>query len=225
MNEVLDYSGPEDSDIFGYIARAIENRGYITNLFPLPELMVNNLFTHLLARDRNDFKIAGIGRALEHQVNPFVRTDEIIWVDKEGLASEGSPLRAYLDWMENLRLALNRRLFLGLFDYECHYARYDKGAFYKKHFDAFKANRNRVVSTILYLNPSWQAEDGGELVLYKPAGALEPDQEILETVQPLFGRMVIFLSEDFPHEVLPSNKPRYSLTGWFRLSSDPAKSF
>ena len=219
MNELPDYFDFDDTNVFNRIARAVETDGYISDLFPLPEPMVGSLFTHLLAQDRSGFKCAGIGRASDHQVNPFVRSDEIIWVDHEnGLASDGSPVQDYLEWMESLRLALNRRLFLGLFDYECHYARYDKGAFYKRHFDAFKTDRNRVISTVLYLNPAWQPGDGGELVLYKPSTPAEAEPEVLEVVQPLFGKMVIFLSEDFPHEVLLSNKPRYSLTGWFRLN-------
>lgn len=219
MNELPDYSDFDDASVFSRIARAVETCGYITDLFPLPEPLVGSLFTHLLGRDRSEFKSAGIGRALDHQVNPFVRSDEIIWLDPEnGLASDGAPLRFYLEWMENLRRALNRRLYLGLFDYECHYARYDKGAFYKRHFDAFKTERNRVISTVLYLNPAWQPGDGGELVLYKPSTRAEVEPEALEVVQPLFGKVVIFLSEDFPHEVLLSNKPRYSLTGWFRLN-------
>jgi SM-20-related protein len=66
--------------------------------------------------------------------------------------------QAFLAWMETVRLGLNQRLFLGLFDYECHYASYAPGAFYKKHFDTFKnqinpAQPNRVLSTVLYLNP------------------------------------------------------------------------
>ena len=219
MSEIFDYSDLDDTSVFNRIACAVEMHGYIADLSPLPEPTVGNLFAHLLAQDRSEFKSAGIGRASDHQVNPFVRSDEIIWVDHEnGLASDGSPLQHYLDWMENLRWALNRRLYLGLFDYECHYARYDKGAFYKRHLDAFKTDRNRVISTVLYLNPGWQPGDGGELVLYKSSTLSEAEPELLEVVQPLFCKMVIFLSEDFPHEVLLTNKPRYSLTGWFRLN-------
>ena len=51
----------------------------------------------------------------------------------------------------------------------------------------------------------------GELVLYHPVS-----DEIMEIVTPDFGKMVIFLSEEFPHEVLPAQTKRYSLTGWFR---------
>ena len=54
---------------------------------------------------------------------------------------------------------------LGLFDYECHYAKYQQGDFYKKHYDAFKGRSNRIFTTVCYLNTP---ESGGELVIYKP---------------------------------------------------------
>lgn len=117
---------------------------------------------------------------------------------------------------EQLRQYLNRELYLGLFDFECHYAHYPQGAFYKKHYDAFQGSSNRRLSTVLYLNPNWLPEDGGELILYTNDG-----DTVLETVLPKFGNMVIFLSEEFPHEVLPTNRSRYSLTGWFRINNIP----
>src|SRR5690606_40843214 len=53
----------------------------------------------------------------------------------------------------SLRLYVNRHLFLGLYEYECMFAHYPAGAFYKKHLDAFKSGINRRLSTVLYLNP------------------------------------------------------------------------
>ena len=37
-----------------------------------------------------------------------------------------------------------------------------------------------------------------------------PKNDHLETILPEYGKIVIFLSKVFPHEVLPVNKPRYS---------------
>ena len=54
-------------------------------------------------------------------------------------------------------------------------------------------------------------------------------QYVIETVQPFYGRFVVFLSERFPHEVLPTTSTRYSIAGWFRVNSslggvlDPAR--
>ncbi|WP_299595003.1 2OG-Fe(II) oxygenase [uncultured Microbulbifer sp.] len=211
--------GPDDGDPADRIAAALREIGYIVLPAPLPPALLGSLLRHFRSIDRARFQAAGIGREREHQVNQFVRTDEIFWLDRSNPA-----VAAYLSWAENLRLELNRRLFLGLFDYECHYARYDRGSYYKKHMDAFKGGTNRVVSTVLYLTPNWQPKDGGELQIYAP-----DSDTVAEKVAPRFGQMVIFLSEEFPHEVLTTNRPRYSVTGWFRVNNslgetvDPAR--
>ena len=123
-----------------------------------------------------------------------------------------------MEWMEKLRVGLNRRLFMGLSEFECHYSHYAKGDFYKRHLDAFKGsphkNRsNRAVSTVFYLNSDWQQDDGGELLLYAD-NHLSP----LLIVPPLFNSCMIFLSDTFPHEVLASNCDRYSIAGWYRVN-------
>lgn len=191
------------------IARALESTGYVVTQDLLPSTLLNDLLTHLRSMDDARFSRAGIGRETDFQVNSFIRTDEIHWLEGTHPVTH-----EYFRWMEKFRTGLNRRLFLGLFDYECHYAWYPEGAFYKTHLDTFRGTDTRVISTVLYLNPDWQPGDGGELVLYRP------DQGgVLETVQPRFGHMVFFLSGDFPHEVLPVKAPRYSVTGWFRKNN------
>ena len=196
-------------DAVKVIAAGLESSGYCVVSSLMPDTLLNDLFVHFKSLNDNTFVQAGIGRESAFQLNQFVRSDEIHW-----LSGTHPTTAEYFSLMEEIRLDLNRRLFLGLFDYECHYAFYSCGAFYKKHYDAFKGNNTRVVSTILYLNPAWSPGDGGELVIYHPDSG-----EILETVEPLFGRMVVFLSEEFPHEVLPVVMPRYSLTGWFRINN------
>lgn len=209
----------DDGAIYDAIAGALEQDGYAIMPAVLPDTLAGDLLAHLKSLDEARFSRAGIGRESDYQLNKFVRTDTIHWLN-----GTHPTTAAYFDWIEQLRLALNRRLYLGLFDYECHYAVYPAGAFYRKHYDAFRGNNTRVVSTILYLNPDWSPGDGGELLLYTPS-----TDAILAKVEPCFGRMVIFLSEDFPHEVLPVAAPRYSLTGWFRVNNslgesiDPAR--
>ena len=47
-----------------------------------------------------------------------------------------------------------------------------------------------------------------------------PDNEkLLQKILPEYVRLVIFLSDKFPHEVLPANKDRYSIAGWFRVNN------
>src|SRR5690606_23717683 len=112
------------------------------------------------------------------------------------------------------RRGLNERLFLGLDFYEPHYAHYAPGAAYARHRDAFVGQRNRIISTVLYLNADWQEADGGELLVYDEAATT-----VLERVRPVGGTLVVFISERLPHEVLPARRSRYSIAGWFRQRS------
>lgn len=153
---------------------------------------------------------AGIGRHQSHHNNERIRTDKTRWLD-----GTTAPQQAYLALMADLQQQLNRQLFMGLKDYECHYARYDDGDFYKKHLDAFRGRGNRRVTTVLYLNDGWQPDHGGELLIYPEKGG-----EPLYQVMPEGGTLVCFLSECFPHEVLPARRPRLSIAGWFRID-DP----
>src|SRR5690606_9351760 len=115
--------------------------------------------------------------------------------------------------LEPLRLAVNRSLYLGLYEYEGHVTVYPPGAHYARHIDQFQDAAHRKLSLILYLNDDdWSAGDGGELRLFLPGPAGE---EIVD-VRPEGGTLVAFLSHEIPHEVRETRRERYSLTGWFR---------
>ncbi|GAB1257388.1 2OG-Fe(II) oxygenase [Aurantivibrio plasticivorans] len=204
-------TGPSegDGDIFTRIIKSIEKQGYIVLDNAFPEEVLSRLFVYLKDINKDEFHPAGVGRANGFQINEFTRRDRICWLEKGP-----DETQSYFEWIETLRQRINRDLFLGLFDYECHFAHYPKGAFYKKHVDAFKGQSNRRLSTILYLNPQWNVKDGGELAMYQPSVA-----EPFINVEPVWGRVVIFLSEVFPHEVLPASRSRYSLTGWYRVNA------
>lgn len=188
------------------IADALAGRGFIILDQPLPAAMVSGLLDNLCAQ-QPAFKPAGVGRQGEYQHNRDIRGDTIQWLEPGD-----SAVTEFLRWMDKLRLGINRRLYLGLFDYECHYAVYPPGAFYQKHRDAFRGSPGRKLSTVLYLNPDWDLVAGGELVLYDEAG-----EEQLIRLAPECGKLVLFLSEDFPHEVLPATRSRQSIAGWFRI--------
>ncbi len=162
------------------------------------------------ACDQGEFRQAGVGRGGATAVRPEIRGDRVLWL-QPGEAAAGQT--AYLDRLETLRLALNRRFFLGLLDFEGHFAIYPEGGFYKPHLDRHAGSRERQVTAILYLNPDWQAGDGGELKLWTTAGE-QTGAFIL--VEPRMGTLVCFMAGDFWHEVLPAKRPRMSITGWFR---------
>ena len=193
---------------FETIVDTIKSQGYIILTDFVDPNTVLSLHQHAQKISNAEYKSAGIGKDEKYQVNPEIRSDQIYWVE-----NNNDLPKKYIDGLESLRLAVNQKLFLGLFDFECHFAIYPKGTFYKKHLDAFKGVGLRVLSSILYLNTDWKPGDGGELILYTPKG-----DSIIEKVTPTFGKQVFFLSEMFPHEVLEAKKPRRSLTGWFRIN-------
>jgi len=160
-------------------------------------------------REGDRLRRAGIGRDRDYQLDRETRRDWIGWLSRRRPRQA-----AFLDWAEGLRRALNRRLFLGLFEFEAHLGLYPPDAFYVRHFDSFRGAANRMVSLVLYLNPHWRSDDGGELVLYAPGGGVEAAR-----VEPRAGTLVLFMSEEIEHEVLPTRAPRASVAGWFRLNN------
>ncbi|TVZ40443.1 SM-20-related protein [Alteromonadaceae bacterium 2753L.S.0a.02] len=204
--------GFEDDSLFARIATDIEIKGFSINPAALPHELGDSLSAYAHQLHAAKFERAGIGRADDFFKNSFVRSDEICWITGESLTGQ-----AWLTWCLRLQRFLNRRLFLGLFSFESHFAHYKPGDFYKRHFDAFRGEANRVLSVVVYLNPAWGPDDGGELVLYSE----DSDTQGVK-VTPLQGTVVVFLSEEFPHEVLPAHRDRYSIAGWYRVNTSHA---
>ena len=155
------------------------------------------------------FKQAGVGSGSAHNVLQTLRGDAVRWLD-EATATLGQA--EVFQSLEMLRLAANRSLMLGLFELETHFAIYPSGAFYKKHVDRFRDDDARTLSVILYLNDAWEQEDGGQL-------RIEVGGNETVDLTPEGGTLVAFLSDRFPHEVLPARRERVSLTGWFKRRS------
>jgi SM-20-related protein len=190
---------------------AIERVGWAVMPMSLALEAGHHLKDECAARHQlGDFRRAGVGRGETLQVREDIRRDEVMWLET-GEASVHQNI--YLAGLETLRLALNQRFFLGLFDYEGHFAIYPEGAFYKAHLDRHAGTSDRIVTIILYLNDGWKTGDGGELKIWTSPAGREGCYEIIE---PRMGTMVCFMAEDFWHEVLPATKSRMSITGWFR---------
>ena len=202
-------SWPGDELLFEQIAQDIETQGFSVQAGAMPAAVTDALYQHSQRMQESKFVEAGIGRGDDDLKNEFVRTDAICWITGESDAGQH-----WNAWTARLQAYLNRRLFLGLFSFESHFAHYSPGDYYKRHYDAFRGETNRVLSVVAYLNPGWTAKDGGELVLY------HSDTDRTGTrIVPLYGTLVVFLSEEFPHEVLPSSRDRYSVAGWYRVNS------
>lgn len=188
--------------IYSQITDALVANGYIVvdNLFA--PAMSKQLLT--VAKNITNYKQAGISHNSTIHVDR--RRDKIYWIDPQNDAS-----CKYLDFMEGLQNYLNRHLYLGIKFYESHFALYENGDFYEKHLDAFKSTKNRVVTTVYYLNEEYTKSCGGELLLY------DANDMQIQKIPPLMNRLVVFMSEMFPHEVLVSKTKRYSIAGWFRV--------
>ncbi len=191
-------------NLYENITQALVTDGYII----IDDAFKSDLAKKLLelASDEKDFKEAGISSSSDVHLDKKRRKDKIHWLDEDGgVQSE------FLTFAKGLQEYLNKELYLGLSYYESHFAIYEDGDFYEKHLDAFKNSKNRVVTTVFYLNENWQEKDGGELIVY------DGDDNYLTKVPPTSNTLVVFMSEKFPHEVLVSNKKRYSIAGWFRV--------
>lgn len=192
--------------IFTAVADDLAAKGFavVDSFLDAPEVM-RVLESDEFNEGKLQFKAAGIGKGSEHIIQNEIRGDRIRWIDAS-LCS--APLRAYMDRVDQLRLVLNRELYLSLKSFEVHLTAYPPGSFYRRHLDQFKSSDRRKISLITYLNKAWKAEEGGQLRMHLPDGPRD--------FLPEAGRMICFRSDQIEHEVLPAARERLSLTGWLR---------
>ena len=189
-------------ELFEQITDALVQDGYIIIQDALPQDIIATLQT--TARGQKNYKQASISATSNTHIDTNKRRDKTKWLNEQNAPE-------YLMLMQELQNHLNQSLYLGLSYYEAHFAMYEKGDFYEKHLDSFRGYKNRVITTVYYLNEEYEDEDGGELIIYN-----KNSQEI-QRVLPKANTLVVFLSEEFPHEVLEAKKERYSIAGWFRV--------
>jgi SM-20-related protein len=195
-----------DHPLLQRIVTELAEQGWSRQNIFLPDDLTVALAAECRARAAaGELAPARVGRGATSEVQESVRGDRIQWLE----AGQSAACDRYMGLMDSLRLALNQSLFLGLEDYESHFALYPPGAFYRRHVDRFRDDDGRVVSAVIYLNTAWLPDDGGQLRLFLDDGRTHD-------VQPSGGCLVVFLSGEMPHEVLPANRERLSLTGWFR---------
>lgn len=195
-----------EADLFGLAAKGLCENGFSIQPNLLPTALADLLVRHIVSSDAPNYQPAGIGRATTQQQSASIRRDKTAWTNQHGSEEDAE----WHSWSEKLRSNINRLLMLGLTPIESHYARYEKGDFYRKHVDAFHGKSNRRVSLVAFLNPYWEAESKGQLVLYTGA-----EQNIPIRVDPVLGTVVLFMSSEIPHEVLPTACTRNSIAGWY----------
>lgn len=153
--------------------------------------------------EKNDkLKKAGIGAQQDFRLKAEVRGDFIYWLEEE----RDRQLSLFFNLKDELVQNLKRFCYLSLSGSEFHIAKYPAGTFYHRHLDQFNERTNRQITVLIYLNKDWKKGDGGELIIYKDG------EEIM--VEPIARRLLLFKSDTVEHEVVITNVPRYSLTGW-----------
>jgi len=142
--------------LYAQITDALVDDAYVI----IDNALSQNLCSSLLAfsKNQNTFKQAGVSDRKDHHLDNTKRSDKTLWIDEDA-----SVQSEYLAFCNGLKDYLNRALYLGLSYYESHFAIYEEGDFYEKHLDAFKNSKNRVVTTVYYMNESWNKSNGGEL--------------------------------------------------------------
>jgi SM-20-related protein len=203
-----------DSALPAHVATDLERRGYSV----VEDFLDAGAITALALEcrsmhERGELHPAAIGRLSGRSVDASIRADHTRWFDAKQLTPAQS---AYWTRMDALRTSLNRQLLLGLDEIEAHYALYPPGARYARHRDRFRDDDARVLSTVLYLNRTWIEADGGVLRIHLDATADKSAPESHIDIAPHAGRLALFLSADFEHEVLPASRERVSVAGWFR---------
>ena len=150
------------------------------------------------------------------------RSDVTTWLDEPnnpiaGLISEkfdqlGRDLRKFTN------LAERSTPYESTTHREFQLARYQEASSgYKRHTDAnpttlVEGGIERKITAILYCNLDWKEEHGGVLRLTSTDfdGAAEVG------IEPLAGRLLLFLSGCMVHEVMPSARERFAATAWYR---------
>lgn len=199
------HKAPEiHKDVKANLIHDLGEKGYawIDNFLPESQYLEIKSYIHQLY-DEQKMRTGAVGKDADEKILKEVRGDLIKWVD---FNLPGSVNKYFLPQLNSLIKFIRRECYIGVNDFECHFTLYPKGSFYKKHIDCFKGNNNRLISFVFYLNENWISEQGGQLRVY--------DKDVIVDVDPTGGRLVLFLSEEIEHEVLPTFKERLSITGW-----------
>ncbi|MEM6582031.1 MAG: 2OG-Fe(II) oxygenase [Pseudomonadota bacterium] len=224
--------------LFSKLAQDIRAQGYSVKSDAVPIALADSLLEELKATAPSRLQPAQMGRLESKRKNQQLRGDSTLWITDESNAGAD-----WLNWTGQLQTYLNRHLLLGLFSFESHYAHYPAGSAYTRHLDTFHTGSkrataknvatnhgqsaqshmqsqsqnslqtasSRVLSLVAYLNRNWPEDAGGELMLYIADGVVK--------VQPCHATLVVFLSDEFEHEVRPASVDRFSVAGWFRRNT------
>lgn len=189
------------------IAEDLLNSGYSIQSNVFETRLLQNLLDSCLEQYQDGaFHPARIGQGIEQQKITAIRSDKVLWLNSNDTVA----IEAFFMAINELRSELSNFFRISLKRTEAHFAVYPENSFYKRHLDQFKGSNERIFTFILYLNENWKTEYGGQLRFYTNV-----DNNFID-IEPAFGKLVVFRSDLFEHEVLKVHQKRISLTGWFR---------
>jgi SM-20-related protein len=200
----MDVSMNSRSSEFDIATSALADNGWCIVPDFLSQAQTQALSTECM--DMHEAQLLTPARVGVDRAATLLRGDSTRWFQPEALSRRQ---QAFANRIEALRIALNCDLFLGLVDSESHYAVYRPGAGYARHLDCLRNNDSRVISAVFYLNEAWQDAEGGALRLYLA------DQSYHDVFLRA-GTLLLFLSAQFEHEVLPATRDRMSIACWMR---------
>lgn len=216
----------------------LSSKGYVIIQDFLPPNLVDALREDVKTlRSSNKFNVAKIGQDSTNNLNMEIRVAETCFLGESKLLDMPNKARQNIyDILDTLRVDLSGN---SLFDTndssgelvkaapaldkklsELLYVYYPKGGFYRRHTDAVQNSASvlRSYSLLLYLNNDWKESDGGCLRIHLDSGGdFLPDIEERNylDVEPRGGTLVLFKSDQIPHEVLDTNAERTAIVGWY----------
>ncbi len=199
------------ADLSAEIVDAVSSKGWYFGNGLFGAALCNSLYYELLSisQHKQAFRKAKVGHKLDNTLDMSIRNSHINWIDTQ---NPSLIQKEYLDIIGKLMSVLKRELYLPMNSFEAHFAIYQSTGFYKKHVDSFHGVHSRLISIVLYLNEDWPENSGGELVIYNESNPTQIDFK----GYPRMGSFAIFLSQKIFHEVLPTTRIRFSLSGWMR---------
>ena len=244
-----DTSAASSTSIPRLPSSAIEDlsaQGYaiIPNFLP-PELVKDLNADVSSLRSGSKFNVARIGQDATNKLNTDIRVAETCFIGRTKLQDclDAARERLY-DALDGVRNDLSGNSVLDdkspstgeliraapALDStlsELLYAYYPQGGFYRRHRDAISGSASvlRCYSLLLYLNENWTPEDEGQLRMHFDSGGdflPEGEEPNYIDVEPRGGTLVLFKSEQVPHEVLDTKAQRLAVVGWYNRAVSAA---
>ena len=224
----------------------LSTKGYAIIPNFLPADLVSRLNADVSSlRSNSKFNVARIGQDATNKLNTDIRVAETCFIGRTKLQDSPDAAREQLyDALDGVRDDLSGNSVLDETSTttgelikaapaldstlsELLYAYYPQGGFYRRHRDAIPGSASvlRCYSLLLYLNENWTPEDEGQLRMHFDSGGdflPEGEDPNYIDVEPKGGTLVLFKSDQVPHEVLDTKSQRAAVVGWYNRAVSAA---